>query len=676
MTLNAQQDAAVAYLDGPLLVIAGAGSGKTRVITQKIVYLIQTCGILPKHITALTFTNKAAHEMKSRVQTLLGNNKQPKQGRIQVSTFHVLGLNILRRHAEECDLHPNFSLFDTNDSLNLIKELGGKISAISEEMVKSVQQQISNWKNKMVSPITALSQSQDEPTHLAARFYQAYHGALHAYNAVDFDDLIALPTTLLQDNATIRETWQNRTRYLLVDEYQDTNIAQYQLIKLLCGVRQAVTMVGDDDQSIYAWRGANPENIRDLQKDFPTLKVIKLEQNYRSTRTILEAANHLISYNPHVFEKSLWSQLAVGEPVRIIALESEQREAERVVHDIISKQFRQNLAADQFAILYRSNHQARVLEQALREQGLPYQISGGTSLFDRTEIKDLFAYFRLMVNPQDDTAFLRCVNTPRREIGPTTLEKLGHYAKQRQIALFDAIQEMGLTQILSESLIFRLQSFAELVTRTKAALHDTEDFAPLLTDFVKEIYYFDYLIDQSAHSGVAQKRIENVQELLNWMKRLAQKDPDDPLSFEQVIQKMALIDMLDKQSQKDGLKAIQLMTLHAAKGLEFPHVYMIGLEEENLPHKNNMEEDKILEERRLCYVGITRAQQSLTLTYAKERKRYGETQSTTPSRFLDELPKHLVEWEGHNADPLSEIAQREQGKSHLSSLKALLKETR
>lgn len=674
MSLNPEQMAAVTYLDGPLFVIAGAGSGKTRVITQKMAYLIQSCDILPKHITALTFTNKAGHEMKSRVQELIGKKYSRSEGRVQVSTFHVLGLNILRRHAQACTLNAQFSLFDTNDSLNLIKELGSKISPLSDDMLKNVQTQISQWKNNLVLPQKALSEANEEAEHLASRFYCAYTTALQSYNAVDFDDLITLPTQLLQTHPDIRDHWQNKIRYLLVDEYQDTNIAQYHLIQCLTGVRQALTMVGDDDQSIYAWRGANPDNIRQLQTDFPRLKIIKLEQNYRSTRTILEAANHLIAFNPHLFEKRLWSQLDVGDSIRILALDDEQREAERIVHEIIAKQFKEKTAYQEFAILYRSNYQARPLEQALREQGIPYQISGGTSLFDRIEIKDLFAYFRLMVNPKDDAAFLRCVNTPKREIGPQTLEKLGEYAKSRELPLFYACQEMGLTQIFSESIVFRLNTFAELIEQTKITLGEADDFSEALTQFVQELHYFDYLIDQSAHSGVAKKRIENVEELLAWIKRLANKDPDDPLSFEAVIQKLLLIDMLERQSQNDGLKAVQLMTLHAAKGLEFPHVFMIGLEEENLPHKNNMEDDLILEERRLCYVGITRAQVSLTLSYAKERRRYGETQSTEPSRFLEELPKHLLHWEGQPGSPDAEVKAREQGKSHLSSLKALLED--
>lgn len=671
--LNPQQQAAVSYLDGPLLVIAGAGSGKTRVITQKMAYLIENCGILPKHIYALTFTNKAAREMTSRVQELLSQTKNKPSGKVHVSTFHVLGLNILKRHTDKCDLHPNFSLFDTNDSLNLIKELGSKVSPISDETIKTVQHKISQWKNNLISPETALNESSNETSHLAARYYVAYESARHAYNAVDFDDLIGLPVQLLQNHPEICDYWQNQIRYLLVDEYQDTNTAQYRLIQLLSGVRQAITMVGDDDQSIYAWRGAKPENIHLLQEDFPRLKIIKLEQNYRSTRTILEAANHLISHNPHVFEKSLWSSLDVGEPIRILALENELKEVERLVHEIIARQFKEKATHDQFAILYRSNHQARPLEQALREQGIPYQISGGTSLFDRTEIKDLFAYFRLMVNPKDDTAFLRCVNTPKREIGPNTLEKLGQYAKERQIPLLAACTEMGISLLFPETMVTRLQSFAELIERSFLALNQETAFMTALDQFIEELRYFEYITDQSTHSGVAQKRIENVQDLMAWMKRLSQKDPDEPITFEMVIQKLLLIDMLEKQSQQNSLKAVQLMTLHAAKGLEFPHVFIMGMEEEILPHKNSLEEEAIPEERRLCYVGITRAQQSLTLTYAKERKSYGDKQSTLPSRFLAELPKHLLQWEGAHDDPNAEANQRQKGKSHLALLKDLIK---
>lgn len=391
--LNAEQQAAITTIDAPLLVIAGAGSGKTRVITKKIAYLIEECHLSPRQIYAVTFTNKAANEMADRAQQLL--RKKRGRDKPHISTFHALGLVFLKKEALHLELHSNFTLFDTLDCQNLLKELSGKISVVSDDNIKSIHQAISNWKNALISPQAALSHSDSEASHLAARFYAAYESTLHAFNAVDFDDLITLPVKLLQDNKDVLERWQNTIRYLLVDEYQDTNTAQYELVKLLVGVRQALTVVGDDDQSIYAWRGANPENLQLLQQDYPRLQVIKLEQNYRSTDTILKAANHLIANNPHVFEKRLWSTLGTGDPIRIIATQHDEAEIERIVRELVSHQFRYRLSYGDYAILYRSNHQARPLEKALREQGISYQISGAQSFFSRTEIKIFLPIFVL-----------------------------------------------------------------------------------------------------------------------------------------------------------------------------------------------------------------------------------------------------------------------------------------
>lgn len=669
--LNPQQLAAIKYIDGPLLVIAGAGSGKTRVITQKIAYLIEECGLSPKHIYAVTFTNKAAKEMAHRAQKLISVKKGQRE-RIHVSTFHALGLVLLKKEAHHLELKANFTVFDAVDTLNLLKELGAKISAISDDNLKTAHQTISYWKNSLITPEQALLEASDEQTHLAARFYIAYQQTLHAYNAVDFDDLIALPVKLFQDHPAVLEQWQNRVRYLLVDEYQDTNAAQYHFIKQLCGIRQAFTVVGDDDQSIYAWRGAKPENIALLQEDHPNLRVIKLEQNYRSTSTILSAANHLISHNPHVFEKQLWSTLGTGDPIRIVATSNDDVEVERVVHEIIAHQFRYRLPYDSYAILYRNNHQARPLEQVLREHSIPYQMSGGVSFFAHTEIKDLFAYFRLMLNPNDDAAFLRCVNTPRRDIGPATLEKLGMYAKQRQCTMLNACLEMGLSECLPANAQARVYAFAEDIMKMTEALREADDCLPLIEEFIKDIRYFEYLAEDAPNAHAAQKRSDNVRHLLSWLERLVSPKGEQQLSFQDAIQRMALIDILDRQSSEQNTNAVQLLTLHAAKGLEFQHVFIIGWEEDTLPHKTSIELETVNEERRLAYVGMTRAQKSLVLTYAKQRKRYGEWQPTTPSRFLSELPSEGIVWEGQTEAPIEQ--QRAVGQAHLSALKALLKD--
>lgn len=669
--LNPQQLAAIKYIDGPLLVIAGAGSGKTRVITQKIAYLIEECGLSPKHIYAVTFTNKAAKEMAHRAQKLINRNKGQRE-KIHVSTFHALGLILLKKEAAHLALSPNFTVFDAIDSLNLLKELSGKISAISDDNLKNVHQLLSFWKNSLITPEEALNAASDEQTHLAARFYVAYQQTLHAYNAVDFDDLISLPVKLFQENQAVLEKWQNKVRYLLVDEYQDTNAAQYRFIKLLCGIRQAFTVVGDDDQSIYAWRGAKPENIALLQDDHPHLKVIKLEQNYRSTSTILSAANHLISHNPHVFEKKLWSTLGIGDPIRIIATNNDEIEVERVVHEIVAHQFRYRLSYDNYAILYRNNHQARPLEQVLREHSIPYQMSGGVSFFAHTEIKDLFAYFRLMLNPDDDAAFLRCVNTPKRDIGPATLEKLGLYAKQRQCNLLSACLEMGLKEFLSENAQARVYTFAEDILRAKDNIMQSDDALALVHELIKDMGYFEYISNEAPNAHAAQKRTDNVRHLLGWLERLMDPNGEHQLSFQEAIQRMVLLDIIDRQSSEQNTNAVQLMTLHAAKGLEFQHVYIIGWEEDTLPHKTSIEQDTVNEERRLAYVGMTRAQKSLVLTYAKQRKRYGEWQPIIPSRFLTELPEEYVVREG-NIETSPE-QQRTAGQAHLSALKALLQQ--
>ena len=411
--LNPRQREAVRHLDGPLLVLAGAGSGKTRVITAKIAHLIEHGGVAARHITAVTFTNKAAREMKGRVGKLL----DAEAGRgLSISTFHTLGLNILRRELKAAGLRAGFSIFDEQDVEQLLRELAKKNEA-DKDTLQRARWQISAWKNDLIDPDTALSNATDDFGGFYAALYGAYQRALRVYNAVDFDDLILLPVSLLRTEPALRERWQNRIRYLLVDEYQDTNGAQYELVKLLVGVRGALTVVGDDDQSIYAWRGARPENLARLRDDFPRLHVIKLEQNYRSTGRILRAANTLIANNEHVFEKRLWSELGPGELLRVVNCRDEEDEAERVISEIIQQRFNSGAPYSSFAILYRGNHQARPFEKALRTQNIPYFISGGTSFFSRSEVKDVMAYLRLIVNPDDDSAFLRIVNTPRREIG-------------------------------------------------------------------------------------------------------------------------------------------------------------------------------------------------------------------------------------------------------------------
>ncbi len=672
-TLNPQQKSAVLETDRPLLVLAGAGSGKTRVITAKIAYLIQQKGLHPRNIYAVTFTNKAAKEMKARVSALMQNT--PSKG-LNVSTFHTLGLNFLRLEGKAVGLKPNFTIMDSADTQQLIKELLKK-QDLDKDLLNQLQARLSGWKNHLITPDQALSQAENEPDQLAAQLYVRYQQQLKAYNAVDFDDLIMLPAQLLATDTEIRLRWQNRVRYLLVDEYQDTNGAQYALVKHLVGVEGRFTVVGDDDQSIYAWRGAEPENMAQLSKDFPNLQVIKLEQNYRSTNRILQAANTLISHNPHVFEKRLWSEMGLGEPLRIIACADEQTEAERVISEIQVHKFKYNTRWEDYAVLYRSNHQARLIERSLREQNIPYQLSGGQSFFDRTEIKDVLAYLRLITNPDDDAAFLRIVNTPRREIGAGTLQKLGQYAQNRGISLAYATQELGLTTVLDARRLQRVQTFGEQLfdwIKTADSLRG-EDVLDFIRRLLETLEYDNWLQETASTPTQAEKRMANVRELLLWIERLIKKaweEDQQEHTLEEIIAHMSLMDILDRQQGEKSQNAVSLMTLHAAKGLEFPHVFLIGMEEEILPHRENLESPGLEEERRLAYVGITRAQRNLTLTYARKRRRYGEETTTEPSRFLKELPEAHIEWEGRPDQPVDKATQKARGKDHLAAMKAML----
>lgn len=644
--LNARQREAVLYIDGPCLVLAGAGSGKTSVITRKIAYLIQQCELPARHIAALTFTNKAAREMKERVTGLV---KGAAAKGLTVSTFHNLGLNIIRREYKTLGFKPGFSIFDAEDARSLLKELMLRDGDLDSDHLDLVQHQISNWKNDLTSPAEAQSRAQSPGEQTIALIYQAYNQALRAYNAVDFDDLILIPVHLFQQHPDVLMRWQRKIRYLLVDEYQDTNSSQYLLVKLLVGDRGALTVVGDDDQSIYAWRGARPENMSLLKHDFPTLKVIKLEQNYRSTSRILRVANHLIANNPHEFDKALWSEMGLGDPIRVVRCANEDAEAERVATEILTQRLRRQNKFRDYAILYRGNHQARLLELKLQQHQIPYKISGGSSFFAKTEIKDVMAYLRLIINPDDDNAFLRIINTPRRQIGTSTLEALGHYAGERHVSLFAAAQEIGLQSHIAEKNLERLQRFTHWIKQVAENCRGTDPVGAI-REMLNDIDYEGWLHQNASSSKAAEKRMENVFYLVESLQKTLDKssgdDEEEEARIEDAIAKLVLRDLLERQEEEDLSDQVQLMTLHASKGLEFPHVFMVGLEEDLLPHRNSIEDNNIEEERRLAYVGITRAQRTLTMTLAGKRKQFGDISDTTPSRFLDELPAEDVEREG------------------------------
>ena len=662
--LNPQQQAAVRHIDGPLLVLAGAGSGKTRVITRKIVHLIDEVGLAPRQVAAVTFTNKAAREMKARVGELLQGRHS---GGPTIATFHTLGLNILRREQRQLGLKAGFSLFDDQDSCGLLRELL-RIDD-GDDDARALAWRISGWKNALLTPEQALARADDEPSARAARLYAAYQRALRAYNAVDFDDLILLPVQLFDQQPEVLERWQNRIRHLLVDEYQDTNLSQYRLVRLLVGVRGGLTVVGDDDQSIYAWRGARPENLQQLKLDFPRLKVIKLEQNYRSTGRILGAANRLIANNPHVFEKRLWSELGPGDPIRVMPCNDERHEAEKVVSEIIHHRFTRSGSYGDYAILYRSNHQARLFETTLRQHEIPYYLSGGTSFFSRAEVKDLMAYLRLLANPDDDAAFLRIVNTPRREIGPGTLEKLGGYASSRRIPLLTACGELGLEQHLSGRPLERVRAFGRWIAGYRQRARSDRPVATLRA-LLDELDYENWLRETSSSDRAAERRWDNVQELVQWLERLQQGEHGGG-GLSEMVRHLALQDVLERQEDDSGGDRVHLMTLHSAKGLEFPCVFLVGMEEELLPHRSSIEGDDIEEERRLAYVGITRARRQLTISYARKRRRFGEIGACEPSRFLEELPPGDLLWEGRD-DGMTRERKKERGSAHLANLRAML----
>ncbi|PHM66760.1 ATP-dependent DNA helicase UvrD [Xenorhabdus stockiae] len=665
MRLNPSQQQAVEFVTGPCLVLAGAGSGKTRVITNKIAHLIRACGYQARHIAAVTFTNKAAREMKERVAQTLGRKET--RG-LMISTFHTLGLEIIKREYKALGMKSNFSLFDDQDQMALLKDLTADLLEEDKDLLQKLISSISGWKNDLMSPEQVIRQARSEQEHYFAECYRRYDLHLNSCNVLDFDDLITKPTLLLMRDEEVRERWQNRIRYLLVDEYQDTNTSQYQLVKLLVGNRARFTVVGDDDQSIYSWRGARPQNLILLKEDFPQLNVIKLEQNYRSSGRILKSANILIANNPHVFEKKLFSELGYGDPLRVIEANNEDHEAERVVGELIAHHFINKTDYKDYAILYRGNHQSRIFEKMLMQSRIPYRISGGTSFFSRPEIKDLLSYLRVLTNPDDDSAFLRVVNTPRREIGAVTVQKLGEWAKQRNKSLYHASFDLGLEQNLSGRGLAALQRFTHWINEIS---HQAER-DPLLAvrDLLHGMDYESWLHETSPSPKAAEMRMKNVNQLFTWMSEMFEGDDlNEPMTLSQVVARFTLRDMLERGEESEESDQVQLMTLHASKGLEFPYVFMVGMEEGLLPHQSSIDEDNIEEERRLAYVGITRAQRELFLTLSKERRQYGELIRPEPSRFLLELPQDDLDWpQGKKVVSAEERMKR--GQSRLADIKS------
>ncbi|MFP5410461.1 MAG: UvrD-helicase domain-containing protein [Gammaproteobacteria bacterium] len=653
--LNPPQREAAKYLDGPLLVLAGAGSGKTRVITHKIAFLIGECGYRPGSIAAITFTNKAAREMQERAAKLTdGVNTKG----LIVTTFHSMGLRMLREDAAFAGLKPAFSILDSADAAGIVSEI---LKTTDKQEIRRAVSRISLWKNELKSPAAAAHTAEDDNARVYAKIYDRYDATLRAYQAVDFDDLIRLPAQLLDTHPELREKWQNRLRHILVDEYQDTNAAQYQLLRKLTGVRAAFTAVGDDDQAIYGWRGASADNLRQLKEDYPHLHVVKLEQNYRSTVRILKAANSLIANNPKLFEKRLWSDLGHGDPIQVMPTKDDEHEAESVVMRLLSHKFQHRTEWRDYAILYRGNYQARIFEQALRNEKVPYQLSGGQSFFDKSEIKDVIAYLRLIANGDDDPAFIRAVTTPKRGIGAATLEKLGQVAATLHVSLFEAVFSAAAAAQIGERQLAPLVEFCHFINRFEARVV-REPAGEVLNDLLKSIGYENYLFDQDDQRA-AQSRWDNVLEFAAW---IAKKGEEDEKNLLQLTQTIALITLLEGREEEEP-NMVRLSTLHAAKGLEFGHVFLVGVEENILPHRDAVDEGRLEEERRLMYVGVTRAKKSLTLTYCARRKRARETVACEPSRFIDELGDDV-----RLPDRPADADSKASGSDRLAALKAML----
>jgi len=670
--MNAPQREAVKYLDGPLLVLAGAGSGKTRVITQKISYLIDEAGYNPKEIAAITFTNKAALEMQERVTKLMqGKNLKG----LTIATFHSLGLQMLRAEAALLGYKPQFSILDSSDSFKILADV---LATTDKQLLRKTQWQISNWKNAFINPDQARVQADEDFTHAAAKVYQIYQQTLKAYQAVDFDDLIKLPVELFEQHEDALNKWQRKLQYLLIDEYQDTNACQYKLVKMLTGLRGQFTAVGDDDQAIYGWRGADVENLRQLTQDFSKLKVIKLEQNYRSTVRILRAANQVISNNPKLFEKKLWSELGTGDLIQVTAAQSEEHEAESVVMKLQAHKFENRTYYKDYAILYRGNHQARILEQHLRNQKIPYTISGGQSFFDKAEIKDIISYLRLILNEDDDPAFIRAATTPKKGIGNTTLERLGEFASAHKMSLFAAAFEGDFQNEIGNKQLDDLLNFCQYINKLQErAVRDPA--GEVLNDLLTAIQYEAYLYD-AEEQRAAEVKWENVLDFIGWLTKKGEPNTEygnesDGKNLLELTQMVSLMSMLEGRENGEP-DAVKLSTLHAAKGLEFGHVFLIGVEEGILPHRESVDmattdPTKIEEERRLMYVGITRAQKSLNISWCKKRKRAGEMEMCEPSRFIAEIPKDDVRHFGNpfNKDP---EASKDFGKSKMANIRAML----
>ncbi len=655
-SLNPPQRAAVLHTRGPLLVLAGAGSGKTRVIVEKIAHLIAAGRMPARRIAAITFTNKSAKEMRERVDKRIRGDAA--EG-LTICTFHALGLKFLQIEHAAAGLKRGFSIFDADDAAAQVKDL---MAGAKPDAVEDAKNLISRAKNAGLSPEQALAAARSTREREAAALYQRYQARLATFNAVDFDDLIRVPVQILEENPDIALAWRERIGYLLVDECQDTNDAQYRLLKQLAGERGDFTCVGDDDQSIYAWRGANPDNLLAMARDYPKLEIIKLEQNYRCSNRVLRVANALIAHNPHEHLKKLWSDQPDGDRIRVWECRDSEHEAEKVAAEIAFLHTARNAPWSDFCILFRGNFQSRPLEKALQLLRIPYHLTGGTAFLERQEVKDALAWLRLVANPDDDTAFLRAVQSPKREVGATSLARLAELAQQAHAPMSRAAESMSVLKQLPARAANGLSAFTDIVRdlRDHAATMSAKD---LLLRLVERSGLLAELRAQCKDQASFERRRANLDELADWF--------DGGPRGASVGDLAAQLALLSRNDKDDGGNQVRLMSLHAAKGLEFRYVFIVGCEDGTLPHEISIEEGNLEEERRLLYVGITRAKQALWLSYSRQTQRFREKVRLKPSRFLDELPQSELQRDG--ADPVADAAhKKERASAGLAAIQALL----
>ncbi|KOQ66380.1 MULTISPECIES: UvrD-helicase domain-containing protein [Stenotrophomonas] len=653
--LNPPQAAAVLHIEGPLLVLAGAGSGKTRVIVEKIAHLIGSGRYPARRIAAITFTNKSAKEMRERVAKRL---REQDADEVTICTFHALGLKFLQIEHAAVGLKRGFSIFDADDAAAQIKDL---MHGAKPDDIEDMKNLVSRAKNAGLSPEQAMAAARSNREKEAASVYERYQLRLTAFNAVDFDDLIRLPVQILEENPEIALAWRERIGYLLVDECQDTNDAQYRLLKQLAGEKGNFTCVGDDDQSIYAWRGANPENLQQMGRDYPTLEIIKLEQNYRCSNRVLRAANALIANNPHEHLKKLWSDQADGERIRVWECRNSEHEAEKVAAEIAFVAQSRNVPWSDFCILFRGNFQSRPLEKAMQLLRIPYHLTGGTMFLERQEVKDTLAWLRLLVNPDDDTAFMRAVQSPKRDVGAGTLARLAELAQEKDMPMAHVAETIGALQQLPPRAANSLARFTDILRDLRAQMRQVTS-GDMIRKVAKESGLLSELRQQAKEEASYQRRANNIEELAQWF----EGGPRGATAADLAGQ-LALLSRSDKD---EGGNQVRMMTLHASKGLEFPYVFIVGCEDGVLPHQVSLDEGNLQEERRLLYVGITRAKIQLWMSYSKLTRKFGEHVRLKPSRFFDEIPAEEIQRDG--ADPVADAARKkERASAGLAAIEAL-----